>query len=200
MQSVCFTVSRYSPDLNQASESAGSKHQGPLILGHDESALDHGFGQLNVNGSSGTSGPAQLSLRSIHDSSEPSPNGYFNVSGSNYQGLLSNAITTDHTPSHNARFGHSSYGLPPYLYNPFGSQLPLYLGCVSNTASPQRLMQQAPRSRFGAMLYQQGSPTKNGLRQNCEYAAGHHNIVDIERIRQGLDVRTTVISVPNFPL
>ena len=58
-------------------------------------------------------------------------------------------------------------------------------------------MQQASRSRMGAIQYQQRSPT-NGPRQNCEYAAGHHNIVDIERIRQGLDVRTTVSPVPIF--
>ena len=49
VQSVCLTASRYSPDLDQASESAGPKHEGPLILGHDESAPDYGFGQLSVS-------------------------------------------------------------------------------------------------------------------------------------------------------
>ena len=34
--------------------------------------------------------------------------------------------------------------------------------------------------------------SKIGGRQSHDYASGHHNIVDIDRIRQGIDVRTTV--------
>ena len=33
---------------------------------------------------------------------------------------------------------------------------------------------------------------KIGARQSHDYASGHHNVVDIDRIRQGIDVRTTV--------
>jgi hypothetical protein len=41
------------------------------------------------------------------------------------------------------------------------------------------------------VYYQRGSPMKMN-RSTHDYASGHHNVVDVERIRQGLDVRTTV--------
>ena len=39
------------------------------------------------------------------------------------------------------------------------------------------------------------SPRITGRRDN-DYLSGHHNVVDVERIRQGLDVRTTVSYAP----
>ena len=56
------------------------------------------------------------------------------------------------------------------------------------------------QERGGSMLspysgihpYQQRSPAKYLGRSPQDYSSGHHNVVDIERIRQGLDVRTTV--------
>ena len=49
-----------------------------------------------------------------------------------------------------------------------------------------------PQGFLGPMVLRQYGPHKNGQRHNHEYASGHHNVVDVERIRQGLDVRTTV--------
>lgn len=44
----------------------------------------------------------------------------------------------------------------------------------------------------GMFPYQQRTPTKFIGRSPYDYSSSHHNVVDIERIRQGVDVRTTV--------
>ena len=44
----------------------------------------------------------------------------------------------------------------------------------------------------GIYPYQQRTPGKLIGRSPHDYSSGHHNVVDVERIRQGLDVRTTV--------
>ena len=56
----------------------------------------------------------------------------------------------------------------------------------------QRMMPQNLQGHLGPVAQRQYGPYKNGPRHNHEFASGHHNVVDIERIRQGLDVRTTV--------
>lgn len=44
----------------------------------------------------------------------------------------------------------------------------------------------------GSQPCQNRGSIKQGGRQHNDYASGHHNVVDIDRIRQGTDVRTTV--------
>ena len=46
---------------------------------------------------------------------------------------------------------------------------------------------------------QRRSPIRMGGRADHEYNSGHHNVVDVERIRHGLDVRTTIMlrNIPN---
>lgn len=49
------------------------------------------------------------------------------------------------------------------------------------------------RSHYGQQI-SGGHITSRAGRSEQDYASGHHNVVDIERIRRGLDVRTTVSS------
>ncbi len=49
-----------------------------------------------------------------------------------------------------------------------------------------------PQFRNGAYSPQRRGPPKFGGRHTHDFASGHHNVVDVERIRRGLDVRTTV--------
>jgi len=46
--------------------------------------------------------------------------------------------------------------------------------------------------RNGAYSPQRRGPPRFGGRHTHDFASGHHNVVDVERIRRGLDVRTTV--------
>lgn len=52
----------------------------------------------------------------------------------------------------------------------------------------------SPQVRSGPYPQQQRGPLRVVGRQNNDYTSGHHNVVDVERIRRGLDVRTTVIN------
>ena len=49
----------------------------------------------------------------------------------------------------------------------------------------------SPRNGHLSSPHQRGMFSK-AFRPHGDFAAGHHNTVDIDRIRQGLDVRTTV--------
>ena len=40
--------------------------------------------------------------------------------------------------------------------------------------------------------HQQQAHSRSSTHHHSDYASGHHNTVEVERIRQGLDVRTTV--------
>lgn len=53
-----------------------------------------------------------------------------------------------------------------------------------------------PQLRNGAYSPQRRGPPRFGGRHTHDFASGHHNVVDVERIRRGLDVRTTV-SLPS---
>lgn len=54
----------------------------------------------------------------------------------------------------------------------------------------------APPAQIRSRPYpqQHHAPSRVVGRQNSDYSSGHHNVVDVERIRRGLDVRTTVIN------
>ncbi len=62
----------------------------------------------------------------------------------------------------------------------------------------ERVVPQTPQPRTPYYLQQQRDLTKVAGRQNHDYASGHHNVVDVDRIRQGTDVRTTVRQVDSF--
>lgn len=49
-----------------------------------------------------------------------------------------------------------------------------------------------PQARVPYPIPQQRHSGKPVTRQGHEYGSAHHNVVDVERIRQGTDVRTTV--------
>ena len=88
-------------------------------------------------------------------------------------------------PSELSRY--SAYGYPSY-----GMQIfpwPVY---ASSSANPNHTIAAYPRARNGPFHHHQRELPRHSARQNTEFAAGHHNVVDIDRICQGLDVRTTV--------
>ena len=58
----------------------------------------------------------------------------------------------------------------------------------------EREMAPPPQVRSGPYPQQHRGSSRMVGRQNSDYTSGHHNVVDVERIRRGLDVRTTVIN------
>ena len=83
-----------------------------------------------------------------------------------------------------------------------GSFSNVYLNCESPTHSWEMLNPGSVRHAQAITptqhahgytnIYEPQHPAKNASRQQNDYASSHHNVVDIDRICQGLDVRTTV--------
>lgn len=80
--------------------------------------------------------------------------------------------------------------------NHFGANGPNLHGVVAQMGSWDNICNQGQGLPRGASLTRFGSGRRGGSREgNRSYASspvGQHNVVDIDRIRAGLDVRTTV--------
>lgn len=78
-------------------------------------------------------------------------------------------------------------------FSDFGLPSPVWSAFNPGAIGQERGTPLAPRARSGQSSQQQrGQGQMMGARRLQEHASGHHNVVDIERIRQGSDVRTTV--------
>ena len=100
-----------------------------------------------------------------------------------------------HSPSYSDTvFQQSSYdGSSAEMYPQFDMNIAPWTGFGPGVVGQERAVPSFYQARSNCALQQQQPPiTRSGSRHHNDYASGHHNVVDIERIRQGLDVRTTV--------
>lgn len=189
----------YNPDVATPTEPSAQGNQGPLILGRDD-GLDHAMAELSVN-----EAPRRFTYATYGSNptlSSVEPNSAFTTATS--AGMKLNEYETPQSSAglnvpYSSGFPPNPYGLPLYGYPQFGmplGPLPAYnLGAVGQ----QRLMQPVPHPRIGPVPHHQRGPLKTSSRQNLDHPSGHHNVVDVERIRQGVDVRTTIMlrNIPN---
>ena len=161
--------------------------EGPLIIGQEDTLVDKRFQPLGLDASP----PAWMALQQY--SPLPSP----------YPGPSSN-VTETLTPR---RLNTQNIRVPNYMAQPTGSRS-LLSPYIRSFPTPG--MQALPWAAFDTAPYESGaigqernsplspiSPVhahakRHGGRHVQEYAGGHHNIVEVNRIRQGADVRTTV--------
>lgn len=212
-----LTIIRYQPRRESISQRL-TKGQGPLVIGQENSGLESAFGNMSVSGrqdnyDSGVpntafvspyflSNPASRSLsyrRDIAGQQLPSAldNCRFNgnvarSSGSSPQWspvyspfpdcTLQSPSWTAYSPG---AYSPGSYS--PGMYNPYGYS--------PGAIGQERIVPHTPQPRAPYYLQQQRGLTKLVGCQNHDYASGHHNVVDVDRIRQGTDVRTTVRQV-----
>lgn len=205
---------RYKP-RTESSLQRLAKGQGPLVIGQENVGLESAFGDFSLSGRHVSndsevlnttsvspyflSSPASRSLsyrRDIAGQQLPSAldNGRFNgyvarSSGSSPQWspvyspfpnyTLQSPNWTAYSPG-----AYSSDSYSPGMYNPCGYS--------PGAIGQERIVPQTPQLRAPYYLQQQRGLTKLIGRQNHDYASGHHNVVDVDRIRQGTDVRTTV--------
>ena len=73
-----------------------------------------------------------------------------------------------------------------------GLQSPIWTALNPGAIGQERGTPTLLHQRQGYYPQHGRAQSKIGGRQSHEYTSGHHNIVDIDRIRQGIDVRTTV--------
>ncbi|MCJ1435175.1 hypothetical protein MMC27_004546 [Xylographa pallens] len=172
-----LTVTHYAPDLVDSRAISTPKSRGPLIMGNGESDLKSSFGHLSVS----------------EDHSRLNSTVY----GSN--GSFQGYISSPSTPGYTARDRQqNSQHSNTYSY-PHHEMPSLSWQACAMAPVGQRMMPQNLQGYLGPVAQRQYGPYKNGPRHNHEFASGHHNVVDIERIRQGLDVRTTIMlrNIPN---
>ncbi|MCJ1294659.1 hypothetical protein MMC34_006217 [Xylographa carneopallida] len=171
-----LTVTHYAPDVVTSRANSTLKTRGPLIMGNGDSDPKSSFGNLNANGDHGRSYSA------IYQSNAK-------ICGGNSQGYISSPSP----PGYTARDCQQNLKQSTTYSHPHsGITNPSWQACTTGPVGQQRMMPPHPQGFLGPMVLRQYGPHKNGQRHNHEYASGHHNVVDVERIRQGLDVRTTV--------
>lgn len=83
-------------------------------------------------------------------------------------------------------------------YPDYGLHSPLWSPYTPGAIGQERATPTLSPYRHGFYPYHERFPHKF-MGRHGDYPSGHHNIVDVERIRQGLDVRTTIMlrNIPN---
>lgn len=184
---------RYSPDLVDFPIQLLKNH-GPLIIGQQDTSISKAFGNMN--------------LSSCHDiynadylnSPLASPLFYPNSTSqslgcvSEYQNEYSLSSTEDYGSGFTPRSsGPSSPWSPAYSpYSDFGLRSPSWAAFNPGAVGQERATPLLTQVRSGHFLQQQRSSGKPAGRHSHDYSSGHHNVVEVDRIRLGTDVRTTV--------
>lgn len=189
-----MTVGYYVPDIKLPHQSPSAMDSGPLIIGSESRYRESAFGHLNLSdghGSLDLDAPGSIS-----------PFSYLGLSPS----LSSSPPSSDHddyymvSPIGPYTQGYSDTeplrgrysGSPFDEYPGYGTHMTPWASVAPGMAGQARDLGPPNQARNGPLLQQQQVLSRPGARQHNDYASGHHNVVDIERIRQGLDVRTTV--------
>lgn len=193
LQGCTLSITRYRPDHDRLASQFGNSH-GPLIIGQQESSLERAFGNLNIKTCGGIYsdeliGPSFVSALKYANPSDRSP-GY-------QREFVPEPLPSPpevYTPSFTPR---SSVPSPPWSpayspYSNYGFQSPAWPGYYPGTIGQERGAPILPQARVSYPIQQQRHSGKSVMRQSHEYGSAHHNVVDVERIRQGTDVRTTV--------
>lgn len=170
----------------------------PLIVSHNDNSMHSRFRELDLESSPTTWVTPQQ--RSPHFPPDPTSSpcladtltpGFFDAQ----QARLAPMFMMRETGS-DSLLSPYARSAPPFAIQgrPWG---------VFNTTSfgPGAVGQEriSPLSPFDALHHQSRGPFRHGGRHTREHSSGHHNIVEVDRIRQGADVRTTIMlrNIPN---
>lgn len=191
MQGCTLSIAHYRLGRERLSHHSG-RNPGPFIIGHQETGLERALDGLDVNRYSGTH-HNQLLGPSFVPALRYAPS---NDRSSNYQReYLPESLSAPaevFTPPFTAR---SSATSPPWSpayssFSSYGLHSPVWATYYPGAIGQERGVPVPPQVRSSHPL--QRHAAKSLARQEHEYKSAHHNIVDVERIRQGTDVRTTV--------
>ena len=166
---------------------------GPLIIGQ-ECGLDSALGSMNLNTHRDTYGPQTPrtpSLSSFHIStptSQPPPQ------RNNANGQPTPSAFDSYTAGFPSGASyHNSTWSPTYMpYPNLGMQSSLWASSSPGAIGQERGALTIPPRCQGSQGQRDGGQIKSGGRQYHDNPSGHHNVVDVGRIRDGIDVRTTV--------
>ena len=177
-----LNIETYKPD-SKALKHTPSRYTGPIIIGQDTPALCQAFDRVSLNMHSGPTFPQTTE---VANSCPPS---YSNSYTDRKESL------GVHTPSRLVGISHGSHG-PLSPYSPswnssaggYAIPSPIWSPFSPGTIGQERGLPAVSQDYY----VQQRGDTRTGSRQPVDFASGGHNVVEINRIRAGLDVRTTV--------
>lgn len=183
---------RFTPDVARSSLGC-FKSNGPLIVGESDSTIVRSFGNLTLGSCRGIYNAEYLTspLASpvFHPNSADRSLGY----RSEFQSGQLIPSPEEHgqgfTPRSSSQSSPWSPGYSPY--SDFGPHSP-WAALNPGAVGQERGSPHYPQARSGQYVHQQRSSGKSAGRQSHDFSSGHHNVVDVERIRLGTDVRTTV--------
>ena len=193
-QGCILSIIYYQPHLPSSLAQLGGGNAA-LLPGRKDRNLDKASEHMGLGDCQKTNEIQSSTLFRGPPSARPNPNVRSSISPRN---VSSHPISPprgyyahDHS-CHDSR--QDSYGASYYDNYPcYGVPLPPLLAYGPGAIGQERDLAPSPHYRTGPYLQQHRGPARVVGRQNNEYTSGHHNVVDVERIRRGLDVRTTVI-------
>ncbi|KAL8795982.1 MAG: hypothetical protein Q9195_001558 [Heterodermia aff. obscurata] len=203
------------PGGNGAFYPQSSDIQRPFIVDSDDTSLGHGLDALTLSGPSTPYGQGNLNLPGMQGgygqemmsttpftpypvapmSAGRSFAFHRDLSGQQMPAPLNLQKTNYHGPDP----GDVSPFSPSFSpYHDYGVPSAVWASYPPGAIGQERAAPMLPPYRSSYYPYQQRLHHKY-MARHAEFAPGIHNVVDIERIRQGLDVRTTIMlrNIPN---
>ncbi|KAL8809710.1 MAG: hypothetical protein Q9200_003179 [Gallowayella weberi] len=179
------------------------REDGSLIVGREDTFLDDRFSQMVLESVPTASMLPMRSSPLLSPYSMPSPShtgtftpGYFNAPNSP---LLFGGLSPGYLVQHSGDGSPVSRFMPPYLGS--GVQTPNWGSFDGAASGPGAVGQErhTPITPFSGFHQYPRNFIRHGGRQVPDHSGGHHNVVDVDRIRKGADVRTTIMlrNIPN---
>lgn len=187
-----LSIAPYQPDLEGPTQRL-SKSPGPLIIGQ-ETSLEGDLASMSPFDRLDTYGPETSSSSSYsqHPYSTPASRSL------TYRKDFSQQHTASSHHSYSQGFLGESCNQSPFwspncsTFLNSGLHSPIWSAFNPGAIGQERGTSTHLHPRQGVYPQQCRGQSKIGGRQSHDSASGHHNIVDIDRIRRGIDVRTTV--------
>ena len=166
---------------------------GPLIIGQ-ECGLDSALGSMNLNTHRDTYGPQTPRTPSFSPFHISTPTSRPPPQRNNANGQPTPSALNSYTAGFPSGASyHNSTWSPTYMpYPNLGMQSPLWASSSPGAIGQERGALTIPPRCQGSQGQRDGGQIKSGGRQYHDNPSGHHNVVDVGRIRDGIDVRTTV--------
>ena len=173
--------------------STTGKVLGPLIIGQ-ESGLDRALGSMNLNNHRDTYAPQTPRTPSFSPFHISTPTSRPLPQRNNANGQPTLSALDSYTVGFPSGVPyHNSTWSPTYMpYPNLGMQSPLWASSSPGAIGQERGALTLPPRGQGSQGQRDRGQTTSGGRQYHDNPSGHHNVVDVGRIRDGIDVRTTV--------
>ena len=166
---------------------------GPFIMGQ-ESSLESALSGMNLNSHRDTYGPQTPRTPSFSPFHISTPASRPLPQRSNASGQPTPPTLDSYTLGFPSGVSyHNSTWSPTYMpYSNLGLQSPVWTSSSPGAIGQERGALTMPSHGQGPQGQRQSGQTRLGGRQYHDNPSGHHNVVDVGRVRDGIDVRTTV--------